>query len=445
MKIQLLFFLREYLLNPAVQETSSEDMKIRFLLDIKEHLINWGLQENLANSLNMTFGIIVILILAVLSDIIARQIILGLLSRIIKKTSTSWDDIIYEKKVFNRLSHLAPALVLYYSIGYVLRDYETLTQVLQSGLQIYMIIISLRVIISLLNALHVIYNTLPIAKDRPIKGYIQVVLIIFWAVAIVLVLSIILGKSPTVLLTGIGALAAVLILVFKDTILGFVASIQLSANHMVRIGDWISMPSHNADGTVTEITLNTVKVQNWDKTISTIPTYSLVSESFGNWRGMEESGGRRIKRHINIDMRSVKFCTDEMIGKFRKIIYLNDYIDRRLKEIEEYNEKNQIDKSITVNGRRMTNLGTFRKYMESYLKNHSKIHPDLTLLVRHLQPTETGIPIEIYAFSTDQAWANYESIQADIFDHILAVLPEFELKVFQSPSGSDFQELAKAN
>jgi miniconductance mechanosensitive channel len=243
----------------------------------------------------------------------------------------------------------------------------------------------------------------------------------------------------------LGAVAAILLLVFKDTILGFVASIQLSANDMVRIGDWITMNSHNADGTVTEITLNTVKVQNWDKTISTIPTYALVSESFSNWRGMEESGGRRIKRHVNIDMRSVKFNTPEMNEKFKKIIYLKDYIEKRQMEIEQFNKENNIDSSITVNGRRMTNLGTFRKYLEMYLYYHPKIHNDLTFLVRQLQPYENGIPIEIYVFSNDQQWASYESIQADIFDHILAVIPEFELRVFQNPTGEDFKSLTGNN
>lgn len=238
-----------------------------------------------------------------------------------------------------------------------------------------------------------------------------------------------------------GAVAAVILLIFKDTILGLVAGVQLTANNMVRIGDWISMPSHNADGTVLEITLNTVKVQNWDKTISTIPTYALVTNSFSNWRGMEESGGRRIKRHINIDMQSVKFLNVEMIAKFKKIAYLKEYIDKKEKELEEYNKKNNFDDSVLVNGRRMTNLGVFRKYLEEYLRHHPKIHQDMTFLVRHLQPDEKGIPIEIYVFSKDQEWAKYEAIQADIFDHILAVIPEFELSVFQFPTGNDLKKL----
>ncbi len=416
-------------------------MKIRFLFDVKNILIKWGIEEVYANYINIIFGVILILLLAYLSDVITRRIIVSVIGRIIKKTSTSWDDIFYEKKVFERLSHLAPALILHYSISYILGDFERLTDILQGAITLYMIIISLLVVNSFILALSEIYTTLPVAKNRSIKGYIQVFQIIIYCIAIILALSVLLGKSPAVLLTGIGALAAVLILVFKDTILGFIASIQLSANKMVQIGDWISMPKHNADGTVTEITLNTVKVQNWDKTISTIPTYALISDSFGNWRGMEESGGRRIKRHINIDMRSVKFCTPKMLERYKKIIYLKEYIEKKEKDIEKYNKENNIPSEIVVNGRRITNLGTFRKYLESYLKNHPMIHNEMTFLVRHLQPTDKGIPIEIYVFSKDQRWAYYESIQADIFDHILAVIPEFDLKIFQNPTGDDFKSL----
>jgi miniconductance mechanosensitive channel len=238
-------------------------------------------------------------------------------------------------------------------------------------------------------------------------------------------------------------MAAVLILVFKDTILGFVASIQLSANKMVNIGDWISMPDYNADGDVIDISLNTVKVQNWDKTIATIPTYALVSDSFNNWKGMEESGGRRIKRSLNIDMKSVGFLDSEQVEKFRKYHLLKDYITTKEKEITDYNKANKLDEDTVTNGRKMTNLGTFRVYLENYLHKHPKINQDMTFLVRHLQPSEMGIPMEIYVFSNDQAWANYEAIQADIFDHVLAVLPEFGLKVFQNPTGDDFNKLVQ--
>jgi miniconductance mechanosensitive channel len=297
------------------------------------------------------------------------------------------------------------------------------------------------VIDAVLNALHEIYRSLPISQGRNIKGYIQVVKIVFYFIAIILIISIFSGEAPKVLLGGLGAMAAVLILVFKDTILGFVASIQLSANKMVNVGDWISMPKYNADGDVIDIGLNTVKVQNWDKTIATIPTYALVSDSFNNWRGMEESGGRRIKRSLNIDMNSVGFLSKNQIDKFRKFNLLKDYVVQKEKEITEFNKSLNLEADEVTNGRKMTNLGTFRKYLEEYLMAHPKIHTDMTFLVRYLQPTEKGMPVEIYVFSNDQAWANYEAIQSDIFDHILAILPEFELRVFQNPTGSDFQKL----
>jgi miniconductance mechanosensitive channel len=305
------------------------------------------------------------------------------------------------------------------------------------------VIIVILAVDSFINALHEIYLNLPIGKSRPIKGYIQVVKIIIYFIGVIVIISIIAKESPKTLLAGLGAMVAVLILVFRDTILGFVASIQLSANNMVKPGDWIEMPGHNADGDVLDITLNTVKVRNWDKTITTIPTYALVSESFKNWKGMEESGGRRIKRSIRIDMNSVRFVDPEMAEKLKKIHLLKDYIETRQEEIRKYNEENKIDGSILVNGRRMTNLGTFRVYIEQYLKNHPKVHQGLTMLVRHLQPDETGLPIEIYVFCKELAWADYEKIQADIFDHILAVVPEFGLRVFQNPTGGDFLNLAK--
>jgi miniconductance mechanosensitive channel len=257
--------------------------------------------------------------------------------------------------------------------------------------------------------------------------------------AAIIVLSILIGESPTVLLGGLGAMTAVLLLIFKDSILGFVAGIQLSTNNMVVIGDWIDMPKYGADGDVIDITLTTVKVQNWDKTITTIPTYALISDSFKNWRGMSESGGRRIKRSVYIDMTSVKFCTAETIERFRKIQYLSEYIENKTRELDEYNTARGVDNAVLVNGRRMTNLGTFRAYISAYLRNHPKIHQNMTFLVRHLEPTPQGLPIQIYVFSNDQVWANYEAIQADIFDHILAVIPEFDLRVFQYPAGADLR------
>jgi miniconductance mechanosensitive channel len=337
---------------------------------------------------------------------------------------------------------LAPAIIVFYSLQFIFNAGK-LIEFLENLTQVYMVLVVLLVIDAVLNALHEIYLNLPISRGRHIKGFVQVVKIIFYFIAVIMIISIFSGATPKVLLAGLGTMAAVLILVFRDTILGFVASIQLSANKMVNVGDWIAMPKYNADGDVIDISLTTVKVQNWDKTIATIPTYALVSESFNNWKGMEESGGRRIKRSINIDMKSVKFLDEEQIEKFSKFYVLKEYITKKKKEIKEYNESLNLDIQTVTNGRRMTNLGTFRVYLENYLHNHPKIHQEMTFLVRHLQPSETGIPLEIYVFSKDQAWANYEALQADIFDHILAIMPEFELRVFQNPTGDDFQKLAR--
>ncbi len=414
----------------------------RLIDNISDFFLSTGLSENLTNLLITILLTIIVAGLAILADIIVRKILVASIRQVFLKSKSTRDDIFVKRKVFSRLSHVVPALVILYTADFIFGNYENFIEIVRSGCYIYIIIVILLVIDSFINALHEIYHTLPISENRPIKGYVQVVKIFVYFIAIIMILAVLFNQSPKGLLTGISALAAVLLLVFKDTILGFVASIQLSANNMVKPGDWIEMPKYGADGTVTEISLNTVKVQNWDKTISTIPTYNLVSDSFTNWKGMEESGGRRIKRSINIDMQSVKFCTPEMIVRFNKIQRLQEYIQYKSKEIEDYNKVNDIDDSVLVNGRRMTNLGIFRAYMEQYLKNHPKIHQDMTFLVRHLQPTEKGIPLQIYVFSKDQAWANYEAIQADIFDHILAVIPEFDLRVFQNPSGADFKTLA---
>jgi len=399
-----------------------------------------GLSESLLVVIENATIIVITIGLAFLADFIVKKIIVGSITRMATKSKNDWDDILIERKVFNRLAHLAPAIIVHYALQYVF-EAENLVNFLENLTQAYMVVVVLFVIDALLDSLHQVYHRLPISDGRNIKGYVQVVKIIFYFVAIIMIISIFSGKAPKILMGGIGAMAAVLMLVFKDTILGFVASIQLSANNMVNVGDWISMPKYNADGDVIDISLNTVKVQNWDKTIATIPTYALVSESFNNWRGMEDSGGRRIKRSININMKSVGFLDHEQIEKFSKYHLLKDYISKKEKEITDYNKANKLDEDTVTNGRKMTNLGTFRVYLENYLHNHPKINQDMTFLIRHLQPSEKGIPVEIYVFSNDQAWANYEAIQADIFDHILAILPEFGLSVFQNPTGDDFQKL----
>jgi miniconductance mechanosensitive channel len=257
----------------------------------------------------------------------------------------------------------------------------------------------------------------------------------------ILVISNLMGQSPVILLSGIGALSAVVMLVFKDSILGLVAGIQLTSNDMLRVGDWIEMPKYDADGSITDISLNTVKIQNWDKTITTIPTYAMISDSFKNWRGMQNSGGRRIKRSIYIDTNSISFCTPEMIEQFEKIQYLENYILTKQKEINDYNVRYKIDRSSLVNGRALTNIGVFRAYIQAYLEKHPGIHKEMTLMVRQLAPQETGLPIEIYAFTNKTEWAVYEGIQADIFDHILAIAPSFGLRIFQNPTGHDFKQL----
>lgn len=412
----------------------------RWITWYNELLTGSGMSERLVVLIENATIILITAGLAILADFLVKRIIITTIHRIARRSKTDWDDIFVERRVFNRLAHLAPAIIVYYSLQFIFNA-EGLVTFLGNVTQSYMVIVVLLVIDAIINALHEIYRQMPVSEGRSIKGYVQVVKIIFYAAAIILIISIFSGEAPSALIASLGALAAVLILVFKDTILGFVASIQLSANKMVSVGDWISMPKYNADGTVQDISINTVKVQNWDKTIATIPTYALVSESFNNWKGMEDSGGRRIKRSINIDMKSVGFLTGDQIEKFRKFYLLRDYISEKEKEIERYNRSLKLEESEVTNGRKMTNLGTFRKYLENYLHQHPKIHQDMTFLVRHLQPTERGLPIEIYVFSNDQEWANYEAIQADIFDHILAIIPEFGLRVFQNPTGDDFQKL----
>ena len=400
-----------------------------------------GMPLNLAIFVKIFIFLIVTVLLSYLSDIIVRKLIFSVFTAIIKRSKTKIDDIFLERKVFNRLSHLVPAMVIFFLTPLIFQDYPALIKHVQNGAYVYMILIGLLVADSFISALHEVYIGLPISKHRPIKGYVQIAKIAIYFIAIIIIIATVFGKSPKGLLTALGTAAAVLILVFKDTILGFVASIQLSANKMVKPGDWISIPSHNADGTVIEISLNTVKVQNWDKTITTVPTYALVSDSFYNWKGMEESGGRRIKRSVIIDMKSIKFCTPEMITKFKKIQILRDIIEKKENELDEHNKKYEIDNSVLVNGRRMTNIGVFRAYITSYLHNHPKINNEMTSMVRQLQPTDKGLPLQIYVFSNDKRWVEYEKIQSDIFDHILAVAPEFDLRVFQNPSGYDVVRL----
>jgi miniconductance mechanosensitive channel len=407
------------------------------MLDVLERwLIRHGISELYADTVKLIIVFAVIGLLAILVDFVIKRIILSIVYRIAKKTETIFDDILVEKKVFHRLAHLAPAIVVYYTITLPLAEYPKILKLVQNVSQIYMVVVGLMVLLAFINAVHEIYHTLPISKNHSIKGYLQVVKMILYLLTGIFIISVINGKSPITLLAGLGAMAAILMFIFKDPILGLVASIQLSMNDMLRPGDWIEMPSRKADGVVQDITLTTVKVQNWDKTLTTIPTYALVSDSFTNWRGMEESEGRRIKKAIFIDMKSIRFYSDKVIEKLTKnpIIAKNFDVKKYVADNQSYDNNAQ-----PLEHRTLTNLGMFRAYLEAYLLNIPAIHPNMTLLVHYLQPSENGLPLEIIAFSKEKGGIPFEKLQSDIFDHILAILPEFELKIFQRPTGEDFQ------
>ena len=387
--------------------------------------------------------LIAAILLSYLAYRIAKKVILRVLTVAAAKTKSNWDDILIERKVFNKLAYLAPAYIFYWLMPYALEPYPDFIELFLLAIEVYTIIIVMLVSLAFLNSILHIYQHYEVSKSKPIKGYVQVVKILIYIVVALTLISVMIGKSPLILLGGVGAFSAVLLLVFKDSILGLVAGVQLTSNDMLRVGEWISMPKYGADGTVTDITLTTIKIQNWDKTISTVPAYALFTESFKNWRGMEESGGRRIKRSISIDMNSIKFCTPEMLKKFEKFQYITSYVKNTEANISRYNEENNIDPSLLVNGRRQTNIGVFRAYLKAYLENNPHIHNSMTFLIRHLQPTEKGLPIQIYVFSKIQSWAEYEAVEADIFDHVLAIIPEFDLRIFQNPSGADFAALLK--
>lgn len=383
-----------------------------------------------------------IIVISVLTNFIVKRPILAFLNNLIARTQTSWDDTFVEKKVLNQLAHLAPAMVIYVMAPLALEGYGKAISFVTNAVQIYMILVGILVIDAFLNAVLDIYRTFDVAREIPIKGFIQVAKIVIYLVGGIFIVCILMDKTPLVFLSGLGALTAILLLIFRDAILGFVAGIQLITNKMLSRGDWIEMPKYGADGDVLDVALTTVKVQNWDKTITTIPTYALISNSFKNWRGMQESGGRRIKRSIYIDVNTIKLCTEEMLGRFSNIQYISEYIERKKEEVAAYNTVSHVDETSVVNGRRLSNIGTFRAYVIAYLKNHPMINQNMTFLVRQLAPTEHGLPLEIYVFCKDIVWANYEAIQADIFDHILAVVPEFDLRVFQHPTGNDFSKFA---
>ena len=406
-----------------------------------ENLLELGLTTGMVESL-VRGGLI---LLVLLLSWVVHRVSQGPINRAIVKfahyTIQQWDDILVEKHIVKRILYFIPLILLYVLSSPILTG-TSLLPLSQTLISFLFLIAGMMFLDAMLNALLTIYGKSSIAKEISITPFVQVLKLGLYFVTGILVLSLLLQKTPLYFLSGLGALTAVLMFVFKDVLMGFIAGIQLIANKMVAPKDWIEMPKYGADGDVLEITLTTVKVQNFDNTITTIPTYALINESFKNWRNMNLSGGRRIKRYVNIDLGSIKFCSSEMLERLKRIQLINQYIQNRQEEILVYNKKHQVDESTLVNGRRLTNIGIFRSYVEAYLRQHPVINKDMTFLIRQLSPSENGLPIEIYVFCKDTNWTAYEAIQADIFDHILAVVPEFDLRVFQEPSGSDFQKIA---
>ena len=390
---------------------------------------------------NQSLDFLVVLTVGFIAYYIARLILTSVVVRIFRKTATKLDDIMIEKGVLSKLSYLIPIVVIYNLVEiYNIPDSkeELFSRIIFSLVTI--VIIS--AVNSLLSVINAVYSESKFSNKINIKSYLQIVRLILNLFSILLIIAILSGKSPLYLLSGIGALTAVLMLIFKDTILSLVSSIQITSNDLFKVGDWIEAPQFGADGDVIDIALHTIKIQNWDKTITTIPTHKLIESSFKNWRGMSQSGGRRIKRSINIDMTSIKFCDELMLRKYQKFDLVSDYLENKISDVNQHNDNKNINNNINViNGRNLTNVGTFRAYIQAYLRNNPNIHKEMTFLVRQLSPGRNGLPIEIYIFSNDIDWINYESIQADIFDHLLAAIQEFDLRIFQNPTGNDFKEI----
>ncbi|MBW6515823.1 MAG: mechanosensitive ion channel family protein [Candidatus Cloacimonetes bacterium] len=369
--------------------------------------------------------------------LITLKIILPILHYLIRKSPTNWDNMLIRRKVLEKLV-LLPSLFFIGRFSYLLTDQQVVVERILNALFALIIMFALD---RFLFAVNDVYEMLPSAKGKPIKGFIQVLQIIIFLFGGIIIIAILIERSPWILLSGLGAMTAVLLLIFRETILSFVASVRITSNRLIEIGDWIEMPQFGADGDVIDLALYSIQVQNWDKTIVSIPTHKLIDESFKNWKGMQQCGGRRIMRNINIDLESVRFCDEEMLAKFEKIGLLKEYLADKKNDISAHNRKLGIEETDFINGRHLTNIGTFRAYIERYLKRHPRINQNLIMMTRQMEPTSTGLPIQVYAFTNDTNWTVYESIQADIFDHLLAIVPEFNLRVFQYPSGYDLLQM----
>lgn len=408
---------------------------------IEEYLIEKGMIPFWASSINLVVTIVFLGLAILFLDRILRKIIVLSFKLFSLQTKTAFDDILVQSKFPRYIAHIIPLYFFKYSIPFILSGYPILLNVASIAINIYGVVLIVKILRSFLRSTQKYLRTKEKYKDKPLESYIQVVMLFFWGIATIFIVYQLTGKDIMSFAT-LGAASAVILLIFKDTILGFVASIQVSVNDIVRIGDWITYNKFGADGFVTDINLATVLVQNWDNTYTTIPTYSLISDSFQNWRGMQESGGRRIKRSVLIKQSSIKFLTDEKIEELKKIQSVKKYIEHRQREILKYNEKTGADKSVLINGRNQTNFGIFRKYVNGYLHENSAVNKELSLMVRQLEPTSKGIPLEIYCFISDKRWENFEAIMADIFDHVIASVPYFDLEIFEEPTGKDLRSLA---
>jgi miniconductance mechanosensitive channel len=395
---------------------------------------SWGLGNSIASYTSLLINIFILSVLSIVVYRFFRLILVKIMEIIARKTKTKFDDLLISNKTVQYIAYLIPLLFIYKTVPIILKSYDYWEAIFGKLVGIYIILLVLWIIRTIFNALRDHLKSIPKFSDKPIDSYVQVIMIILWMMGITVILSEVFEIKIEKLLTTLGAISAIILLIFRDTILGLVASIQVSVNDMVRIGDWITMEKFGADGDVIEINLATVKVRNFDYTTTTIPTYSLISESFKNWRGMQKSEGRRIKRHILIKSSSVRFIENEELENLKKIQILTDYIEAKKKEIETFNLQNSIDKNLSLNGRNLTNLGLFRKYIVKYLENQTGLNKKMHLVCRQLQPTSEGVPLEIYVFSKDKKWENYEYLIADIFDHIIASVPYFGLEIFELPS-----------
>jgi miniconductance mechanosensitive channel len=407
---------------------------------ISQWLVKQGVNDAYLNITTEAVSSLLIFLLCGLSYYIAKHQVLAIVHRLVAASRNEWDDMLLEHRVFSRIALLFPFVVLLILVPYLLEKDTLYSYFLLTFAKVAISFQVAHAISALLNTANSLYEKAAHEKYLPINATVQLIKLVIYIVATILAISFILNKSPLYLLSGLGALTAVLLLIFQDTIKGLVASIQISANRMVAPGDWIEMSKYGADGDVIEIGLNTVKVRNFDNTVTTIPTYALVSESFRNWRGMFNSGGRRVKRSIIIDVNTIHFCTKEELATLEKVVLLKDYLAEKKREVEQDNVKKGVDSNDPVNARQLTNVGTFRVYIEAYLKQHKKVHPNMTCMVRQLPASAVGLPLELYFFTNDVAWVNYEKIQADIFDHLFAVAPHFNLRVFQEPSGYDWRQ-----